>query len=218
MMHYLLIRYIIRILIYPLANPLIKAFFTAFYLDDYIRILEARLKNYGVAIKLGHENTNLTNIQLNSIIEKISRYTKILKELKNLIEKLNLNSLKKQFCQKIQTIIDIYDQLISCYSEYSQTKNHESINTNDCEDEDKRLKEKSRSISEDYEIKVEKLYEIYLKNISKFDYIKIILLGFTSILDFFINILKIDYANHVEYLVDQNEMLEVYKIYKIYSF
>lgn len=207
MLHYLLIRYIIRILIFPLANPIIKSFFTTFYLDDYIKLLDLRLKNYHNAIKIGNEEAELNSIQIVTIKEKLLRYNIILKEISLLIEKLDLKLMRKPFAEKIHKIVDLFEKIIYIYSErlIILNKLKENIDLDKDIDAQKNNFEGIKILADQYIPEVDKLYEIFSKNISILDYLRLFL-GTKTILDFFKELLKIDNPESACYFINDNEM------------
>lgn len=203
----MLIRYIIRILIFPLANPIIKSFFTAFYLDDYIKMLDARIKNYYNAIIIGNEETDLNQTQIETIKQKLERYVKILTQFNSLVEKLNLKIMKKQITEKIQKIINMFVRLIDCYTQKINILNRskDDYDLNDLKEAERKNTESVKIIADRYNSNVEKLYEIFTKNLSIMDYIRLFS-GTFMILDFFKELIKIDNEDHFVSNIEKNEM------------
>ncbi len=170
-------------------------------------MLDERLKNYYNAIKIGNEETDLNEIQIKTISQKLERYVKILTQLNSLIEKLNLKLMKKSITEKIEKIVNMFIKLIEAYSERIKILNmsKDYVDLNDTKQAEKENAESIKIIAFDYNSNVDKLYEIFSKNFSVCDNIRLVL-GAFKILDFFKELIKIDNEDYSDLKIEENEM------------
>jgi len=214
LIHFFLIRYVIRLFIYPLANPIIKSIFTAFYLDDYLKMLQIRLKNYYNLLILWNENNFSQKDKIKNYNDNLDRYILILREINELIKILRQPHIQSKICEKINKIIESINQVINNFNLYINYLDNRCISS---EDNMKEQEENLRTSIEDYHFNVENFYEAININKSLRDYIRLFFKT-DNILELFQNILKIENKNSREYSIDNIEMYIILFIFYILKY
>lgn len=203
-----MIRYIARIIIYPLANPILKSFFTLSHLDDYIAIITYKIKSYHKAISLVFEYKYDMTSGIIKVKTELARYQKIIEELKQLINKLNLKSLQNEFIFKLDGLSCIITLLIEHMASLGDYNNNNDNETTHQDNKEQRLRETietGKSLLDQYLDYSNNLHSLY----RKISYIELAKLFFSTfkILDFFNKVLKLNYPIHVEHDIKEDNIM-----------